>query len=572
MSSRFLIVFCCLAISYGLFLAGCTAPMPKVKAPVELEKAEPMHFPTAEQPSREAEKVVPYQTPGIEDGMQQEAELQEIWQKPVSPESEKIGQRLTMYQESLWNWNVLEEQMSIIGVSDERPSGWYVCLTQLERLVSNYSQMRETGIEGIQAEDIEAGYWLDIDFLESNCDEIYKIAEAAASDWTGHFADSQAEQFAENVKYLAENGMDKEAVQAYRNLTSSFPDHSISPAVSKAYILALIRTEQFTTAITTLQQSMNDLEAQQDVLFLQRMLADLLLAAGKVEEAKVQYSGLVDTFSELKDDDLWVADQLAVLGNIEGYDTDLMAFIEIMRAYISFDGKHVPGALRRRAEQIEIENPASIFANRARNILWQVEEQAGSWVGRKLVKVDNLTENKEYRKAVAILDDLLKEQLSPEIRDVVQKTLDEVLVAEIEDQKAKQLLIEQARTMQWNEATRLFEMRRYDDAIAAFTLLLHTEYDEQAREKITDSANLAAAEMRRTAANLFVKARRTTSSDQRKELMLESWQLLNQIPLKYPDAEILDKVAENIKILESQIRILEPDLLDEIYGADAVIE
>ena len=572
MSSRYFIACCCVLISYGLQLTGCAAPMPEVRQPEVVEPAEATVAPSVEQTTQEVEYFEQDQMESTEQVMQQEGGMQQVQQSVVSPARDAIEQRLRLYEDKLWSWNILENQMAEWGIEDQRPSGWYACLKQLERLVTNYSKVRDIRSGDIQAEDLEAGYWLDIEYLESNCDEVYEIVAAAEVNWTGQFADSQAEQLAANVKHLAENGKDKEALQAYHDLITTFPNYTIQPSLSKSHSLALIRTGQLDKAVSVLQQSLKGLGPQQDNLFMLRLYADLLLATSNVEEAKLQYLRLADVFTEVKDYDRWVADQLALLKNIEGYDNELVSFIAVMQAYVAFDGMHVPSSLRRRVDQLESQYPASIIANRARNILWQVEEQAGTWVGRKLVKVDSLVENKEYQKAVAILEGLLDGQLPPEIKDVVQKTLDDVKLAEVEEQKAKQLLLEQARTMQWDEATRLFEMRQYDTAIAAYTLLLDTDYEDQAKEKIKDAANLAASEMRRTAANLFVKARRTGSQEQRKALMLESWQLLNQIPIKYPDAEILDKVAENIKILEDQIRILEPELLEEIQDVSGQLE
>ncbi len=583
MINRSCLTFCCVVASYGLLLAGCAAPMQKVKVP-QYEKPVPEASRPIEQPREETESfgqrpVESAQTAIAEQNRQMESEALQPERKvrqgvdKIEPlNRERIAQRLKVYEDKLWDWQSLEEQLSLQEALEGRPSGWYACLMQLERLASTYSQLSGMDASSFQSEDLEERYWLDIDYLESSCEEVYETAKAELSAWSGHFVGSKAEQLEASVKYYAENGMTEEALQAYHNLTATFPDHFLKPAVRKIFCLALVRGGKLAQAVSFLQESLKDMELQQDILILQRKLADLLLATGKVDEARGQYQRLAEAFNGLKGDDLWVADQLAVLGNIEGYSEELAAFIDIMQSYITFDGRHVPADLSRKVERIESYYPTSILANRARNILWQAEDQASSWIGRELVKVDELIASKEYQQSIGILEELLKEELTPEVRDVVQKTLDDAAIAEAEEQETKQRIIEQAKQMQLDEATRLFELRKYDDAIAAFTLLRDTEYGEEAQEKIRQAANLAAADMRRTAANLFVKARRTGSPDQRKELMFESWELLSRIPQKYPDAEILGKVAENIKILEDQIKILEPELFEEIQERKEAFE
>ncbi|OGR04468.1 MAG: hypothetical protein A2511_02370 [Deltaproteobacteria bacterium RIFOXYD12_FULL_50_9] len=122
---------------------------------------------------------------------------------------------------------------------------------------------------------------------------------------------------------------------------------------------------------------------------------------------------------------------------------------------------------------------------------------------------------------------------------------------------------QQTQAIQWSEAVNLLDSRRYDEAIELFSSLLGTPYEEEAKAKIELAVNQAANENRRQAANLFVKARKTQDQKDKEELLLESRQLLLDILKKYPGTEIIDKVKPNLKIIEDQIRNIDPALLKQ---------
>ena len=133
-------------------------------------------------------------------------------------------------------------------------------------------------------------------------------------------------------------------------------------------------------------------------------------------------------------------------------------------------------------------------------------------------------------------------------------------------QQARQVrfqLKEQQEVSQWQQAIELFERRDYDAAIIVFTGLLQGDYGLRAAEKLAEAANLAAAEMRRQAASLFVKARKIEDPEQKKEILMQSRERLLGLLAKYPQIDLLDKVKQNLQVLEEQIRKIDPDLLLE---------
>ena len=88
-----------------------------------------------------------------------------------------------------------------------------------------------------------------------------------------------------------------------------------------------------------------------------------------------------------------------------------------------------------------------------------------------------------------------------------------------------------------------------------------TSYDDRARQKIDEAANLAAREDRRRAAELFVRSGRTHDLWSRKKLLLASRQLLQDILIKYPQSDIVDKVKRNLQRIDEEIAKIDPNLL-----------
>ena len=96
-------------------------------------------------------------------------------------------------------------------------------------------------------------------------------------------------------------------------------------------------------------------------------------------------------------------------------------------------------------------------------------------------------------------------------------------------------------------------MQLYDDAMAIFVGLLGTSYDSKAAEEIDKIATIAAFSMRKKAAGLFVKAKRTANSTAKLALLHESRALLEQILSKYPQVSMADKVRANLDSINKQI-------------------
>ncbi|MCW5208687.1 hypothetical protein VU10_00410 [Desulfobulbus sp. US1] len=97
----------------------------------------------------------------------------------------------------------------------------------------------------------------------------------------------------------------------------------------------------------------------------------------------------------------------------------------------------------------------------------------------------------------------------------------------------------------------------YDKAIALFSDLLNTSLDARARKKMEKASLAAGQEARRKAANFFQRANSATDPKVRKQHLLSSKTLLEDILQKYPLAGLDTKVKRNLSRVDKELAALD---------------
>jgi len=242
----------------------------------------------------------------------------------------------------------------------------------------------------------------------------------------------------------------------------------------------------------------------------------------------------------------------------------MIAYIKLLREFRMYDYKIVALRLNEAINAFEAHYTGSPFAVSALRLKTFALDQLKSWFDSQLGTVSSLAAEKKFAKATDILKSMTRYYLPAELQAVLQRTYYEVAQAEIQERETQRRIQEMELTEQWAAAINLLDSQSYDLAISAFAALMGTEYEEQAKIKTTIAANQAAGQMRKEAASLFIRAGRSPDPDQKRELLLASHRLLTEILAKYPQTDLLDKVQQNITILEVQIKRFDPELLEEL--------
>lgn len=490
----------------------------------------------------------------------------------VLPSVPFVDQRMVVYADKFSSWETLALQFTALDSSDRLPPQWHECQTSIEGVFRGYSVLMEALLgqdplavmNGQFVEDPWLIYQNDIAFLEGGCQQVFVAGAALVSSLENRDSETEVLQSEAVVSQYADEGRYEDAIVAFRNLRDSQPGRAVSANTSKMYGLALLRTGEFDMAAKVLAGALENMRPSQEERSLRRLVADLLMATGSLEEARGHYRKLADYFESRKSDDRWVADQLALLGGVDTQAREFPLYLNALKGYISFDGQHIPRGMRELVESMEEDFRESPLTDQARQMLGQLEDLIREATARSLDEVDVLMANNDYVRAKSLLEKMLFDDLPGAVHDTVQRSMDYLLQAEMKYQEEQKVLMAAARSERWDKAVLLLESRQYDEAIDIFETLFNTEYDMPARANIQKAAEAASVGMRRKSANIFVRARREMDYERKKELLRESWQLLRDIVVKYPEVEVIDKVRQNLLIIEQHIEAFDPLMLREL--------
>ena len=107
------------------------------------------------------------------------------------------------------------------------------------------------------------------------------------------------------------------------------------------------------------------------------------------------------------------------------------------------------------------------------------------------------------------------------------------------------------------------QAKKYDESIALFSGLLNTSFGVKAGIQIEEASRLAAGDRRKEAAELFVRSNRATDPAARKELLLSSRVLLEDILRKYPQSGLDDKVRRNMDRIDRELAGIDQSMMSE---------
>jgi len=485
---------------------------------------------------------------------------------------EFIQHRLIVYENKLEHWQEISEIQLQVAPSEEISSRKAECLQKLNTILSGYRQLmekmqQEKGFYSDTAKpiDFKKMQQIDIAFLESRCNE---LLETVSPDQFELMPETEPDlsfgALEEIIANHLEQGNYQDVLFTYDRLIRNFPDRQPSLATRLNYGRALQYTGQVEAAARHFKNMLASGEPAIDPLSIQREIADLLLASSNPAAAELYYDRMLLDYQSISAEKNWAQEQLAFLLSVDPGSQEMIAYMKLLREFQSYDYKmHAPrlNQLINGFAQEHAGSPAAVSALRLKNF---AVNQLKSWFGRQLVEIDALVAEKKFTEASDLLKEISRYHLPAELQAVLQKTYYDIAQAEIQEQELQRRIKELELTEQWNSAVNLLDSQQYDAAIAAFEAMIGTGYEEKAKSKITEAANQAAGEMRKEAASLFIRAGKAPSLEQKKNLLVQSYKLLAEILAKYPQTELLDKVQQNISILEEQIERIDPSLLEEL--------
>jgi hypothetical protein len=478
--------------------------------------------------------------------------------------------RINHYRDRQTQWQELEAGFARQEFALPQPEKWRGCTETLAAILDGYfalhALLKSEGEpaaaappEGRQSSPF-AVFQEDITFLEGDCPTLFTAAAAVVPGGQRPAAGGQAETA---VRYWAGLGDNAQVINAYENMAASGRQEDIAPEVREMYARALRaegRLAQAADVLLGVAQS-----REQWLAWPQRLqAAELLFAAGEFGRARQQYEQVGALFTPLRQADGEVERQLALLAAPEEHGRELELYRRALLAWMQYDGQQVPPHLAESVQQLEESFPDSIHARMARELLAKAGGPAARNADDALARARELAGEKKFAEALELLAPFAAETEPAETAAAVRE-----LTEEIGRQQAEQTALEQTGQQEvldarWQKAVQALDERQYDQAIGLFGEFAgDPAYQEQARAKIAEAENLAAAELRKEAASLFIKARKTAGVEQKTALLMESRRLLLLVLEKYPQADIIDKVRQNQGAIDEQIRLINPQLLGQ---------
>ncbi len=483
-----------------------------------------------------------------------------------------VNDRIRFYQNKLELWKQADQQAAITNLDAEQTQVMVNCFRDLQTILGGYQTMRSQIFEqGGAADALNLEYMIglqrqDIAFLESRCAEML----ARAGDQETDLFASQGGDFTgieQRINELYEAGDYDQVVQAWTEMPSYQKD-GVKRETALAYADALIYLNDPAGAAEAYELVVDSLVSQtgqqEDLLTLRRRLGDLYAAAGDFFAAETQYEQLLKEYAEIGRVENWAKLQLSMLERSMKGSPELADYSELLRGYLGFVPSRDGYGVVYKAEQFLQQYPYSPVSPNVDIIKDEATSVADQWFFGSIAEADLLVETKKFDEAIALLQRIPQGKLSPENLQQLKEKLDSLVLAEAVERETVKIEKMQALQSTWNQGASFAESGDYDAAIAVFSELKGTEYNDRAQERIDELSLTAAKIERRRAADLFVRSMKTDDLENRKELLVESRQVLKDILKKYPDVEVVEKVEGNVRTVEKKMNELDPMLLPDL--------
>jgi len=421
----------------------------------------------------------------------------------------------------------------------------------------------------------------DIAYLEGHCAKLSDGSAAFFRQYPAAGMDSLENALASALA----NGQYEQVIHDFQSLQFS-PGEQPGYGVSFIYGLALLKSGRDQEARRIFSDQLSRIQSGkqgQTEFTLLRLLADLDFGTGDYRAARSRYEEFQQLYERLGEHNDWAGQQLAILQQADFHREEIRAYAALLFGYLSYNPQRDGFIIVQQARAFERKYPMSMAGASAAEVAQKAGEDAEKWFAGLLAQVDQLSSRQRRQEALLLLErvpaDILpldkqaivrlkKNALlttSQPVRGTVGDSIHEEILKTINAPSGaidvdKAFEFEQedyvpvtALADIWEQSMANMQAKEYDQAIKNFSELLNTSYGTKAQLQIEEASRLAAQDARKKAAVLFVRANNTTDPEIRKQLLLSSKTLLEEILQKYPRAGLEDKVKRNLDRIDQEL-------------------
>ncbi|PIE55745.1 MAG: hypothetical protein CSA34_07470 [Desulfobulbus propionicus] len=480
-----------------------------------------------------------------------------------------VDDRIYAYEKKMQEWERVVSEDKLHHTDQEQRNRIDRCRQQLQEVLMEYTALHR---RLLQKESLPAAQLLaedsllplssaDIAYLESGCREFRTNLETstlAAASAQGNMLDQEKEINAASV--LGNWG---QVIERYQALPLN-PGEKPSFATTYQYGQALLHTGREAEARNVFIGLLDDIRRKDQALWefrLLQLIGDLEFGLELYEQAKRQYAELDRSYKALGETQEWAKQQRQALDIAYTQKTEVNDYAAFLKGYLAYDPSRDGYRVVEKGEAFIAKYPYSPVASNAEQLIKRARIDAAKWLEESIAQVDLLAAEGRYREALLQIEQIPLDILPREQQEMLRRKTGELTTAEAISIETEQLAEQQALEGRWNTAMVHLENKEYDLAIEGFTGMSGTSYEQQAQEKILEATELAASEDRRRAAELFVRASHSPDLETKKKLLFASRQLVQDILVKYPQSELIEKVTRNLTRIEEEINRLDPALL-----------
>jgi tetratricopeptide (TPR) repeat protein len=487
------------------------------------------------------------------------------------PALEAIDGRIAAYGKKFARWNALNSASAPSALNREQAAEMADCYQRMKQLLAGYTTLR-SAVESGDRSDVAANSMhgmkmqelqrTDIEFVEGSCGSLLSEPAMQQAAYSPGRRTAGLPLEAEMVSQSAAKNY-KGVIQAWQQIPVE-QQAQVSPRGRVLYAEALVYMQKEEEAAEIyrgmVEKMESDTDRPPDIFSLRKALADLYVGTGRFPEAQIQYIRISKDYLALGGVDNWAKMHLAILGG-DQKSLELAEYSGLVRNYLGYQPEQYGYKIVWEAEKFLRTYPGSSVASNVETIKNKATEAADKWFNDLVAEIDRLAKEKKFQEAMAKIKEQRPDIINDQQVDLLHAKNDELVMAEAVEQETSKTSKLQELEQRWNNGMMLVKSARYDEAINVFNGMMDTEYAGRADAKISEISSLAARDDRSKAADLFIRYTRTADLESKKKLLIESRRLLKNILVKYPRADITDKVISNIQRVEQEMNAIDPQLI-----------
>ncbi len=472
------------------------------------------------QPSRErpviAEEILKEKVESLSKRIREYGDLE----RKLEKEGKGDSRALTELRQSQWYAEDLIRTYRMIGNLQSKLSGYspYAADRKVYRAIIERLFQELTGLESGYFEDRDESWFAEEQFLTRYESEIKEIEGCCA-------------------------GKDyPKLVESYKRVEAIYGEDLIPVKLRLCYADALSLTDQVNEAIEVAERVVeND---SPDSTVIRATLIEWYLKSKRPEKALKNFEKLSNELD--KKMEIFLSSRNRITSPMDGEPDE-------PTKKLSIDGIVEEDLVPVEDDGTELEEGEGIKGDELKqDSLWEMEEGKKVGLDEGLKRANDLMNERRFHEARGILLHLRASIWQPQEREAVENSLRSL---RLEENKAKGEEEEERFMM----AKKLIECERYEDAITELNKLRDGErYGRESQEMTQRSIDEFARKKRGEAAKLFLMAKKTTDSMEKKELLSRSFKLLKEVIKKYPTSSYSGKIIKNIEAVKEEM--LEIDL------------